>query len=175
MSKTREKKVVVTGVTRDQAEAAFADYAVADARQQQITAKMDGEITRIREKFQEELGKLQDRKDSAFDLMQTFALENKDELFSRKKSMETVHGILGFRTGNPKLKTLKGFTWGAVTNLLKEFLPAYVRTSEEPNKEKLISDRVDPEVLTLFPKVGIYVDQDETFFVEPKKEEIIAE
>lgn len=175
MSKTREKKVVVTGVSREMAEASFAEYADADARQQRITAKMDVEITRIREKYQDELSKLQERKDSAFEVMQTFAMENKDELFAKKKSLDTVHGVFGFRTGTPKLKTRKGFTWGAVTNLLKEFLPGYVRVSEEPAKDRLLSDREVPEVVELFPKVGIYVDQDETFFVEPKKEEITSE
>jgi phage host-nuclease inhibitor protein Gam len=85
--------------------------------------------------------------------------------------MEMVHGVIGFRTGTPKLKTLKGFTWGAVTNLLKEFLPSYVRVSEEPAKDRLLADREVPETASLFPKVGIFVDQDETFYVEPKKEE----
>ena len=172
MSKTREKKVVVTGVSRETADVSFADYADADARQQRITAKMDVDITKIREKYQDELAKLQERKDNAFDLMQTYAMENKAELFSKKKSMETVHGTFGFRTGTPTLKTRKGFTWGAVTNLLKEFMPTYVRVKDEPAKDKLIADRDIPEVSDLFPKVGIFVDQDETFFVEPKKEEL---
>jgi phage host-nuclease inhibitor protein Gam len=91
-------------------------------------------------------------------------------LFTKKKSIETVHGIAGFRTGTPKLKLIKGFTWGAVTNLLKEFLPAYVRLSEEPAKDKLLADRDNPEVSDLYGKSGLYVDQDETFYVEPKKE-----
>jgi phage host-nuclease inhibitor protein Gam len=175
MSKTREKKVVVTGVTREMAETSFAEYADADARQQRITAKMDVEITRIREKYQDDLAKLQERKDKAFEVMQTFAMENKDELFTKKKSLDTVHGVLGFRTGTPTLKTRKGFTWGAVTNLLKEFLPSYVRLKEEPAKDKLISDRDVPEVAEMFVKVGVYVDQDETFYVEPKKEEIAVD
>lgn len=171
MSKTREKKVVVTGVTREMAEASFAVFADADARQQRITAKMDQEITKIRDKYQDELTKLQDKKDESFEVMQTFAMENR-ELFSKKKSIEMLHGVFGFRTGTPMLKTRKGFTWSAVTNLLKEFLPAYVRVKEEPAKDKLLSDREVPEVADLFPKVGIMVDQDETFYVEPKKEEI---
>ena len=85
--------------------------------------------------------------------------------------MESVHGVIGFRTGTPKLKTLKGFTWGAVTNLLKEFLPAYVRVTEEPAKDKLLADRDNEEVSGMFTRVGIAVAQDETFYVEPKKEE----
>ena len=170
--KTREKKVVVSGITREQAEEAFAAYAHADARQQQLTAKMDVEITRIREKFQDALNDLQEVKDKAFDTMQAFGVENQAALFSKKKSLEMVHGLIGFRTGTPKLKTLKGFTWGAVTNLLKEFLPTYVRTSEEPSKDKLIAERDQPEVAEYLGKCGIYVDQDETFYVEPKKEDL---
>lgn len=171
MAKTREKKTVYSGITSEQMEQAFAEYAKADARMQKINATMDVEMTRIREKWQEELAKLQEQKDSSFDVMQAYAMENRDELFAKKKSMETVHGTLGFRTGTPKLKTLKGFTWGAVTNLLTEFLPGYVRTVVEPAKDKLLADRDDEQTAALFPKVVITVVQDETFYVEPKKEE----
>ena len=166
----REKKVVHSGVSMEQMETAFGEYAVADAKLAKINATIDVQMTAIREKYADDISKLNDTKDKAFDIMQTFATENKDELFARKKSIESVHGTIGFRTGTPKLKTLKGFTWGAVTNLLKEFLPAYVRISEEPNKDRLLSDRGDEEVAALFPKVGIAVTQDETFYVEPKKE-----
>lgn len=165
---------MVTGVTREMAEASFAVFADSDAKQQRITAKMDQEITKIREKYQEELGKLQDKKDESFEVMQTFAMENAD-LFSKKKSMEFLHGIIGFRTGTPKLKPLKGFTWPAVTKMLSEFMPDYVRKVEEPNKEKLIADRELPEINQLFTKVGISIVQDETFYVEPKKEEVAME
>ena len=153
-------------------EQAFADYAKADARQQKITAEMDVAMTKIREKWQDELAKLAEAKDNAFDIMQAYAMENREALFSKRKSLETTHGTLGFRTGTPKLKTLKGFTWASVLNLLKEFLPGYVRTIEEPAKDKLLADRDDEETAALFPKVGIAVVQDETFYVEPKKEDM---
>lgn len=166
----REKKTVHTGVSTEQMETAFGDYAVADAKLQKINATIDVQVTNIREKYADEISRLSDTKEKAFDVMQAFALENKDELFAKKKSLESVHGVIGFRTGTPKLKTLKGFTWGAVTNLLKEFLPAYVRTTEEPAKDKLLADRDDEKTAALFTKVGITVVQDETFYVEPKKE-----
>ena len=102
--------------------------------------------------------------------MQAYAVENKEELFARKKSVESAHGVFGFRTGTPKLKNLKGFTWAAVTNLCKELLPSYIRTSEELAKDKLLADRELPEVAEYFPKIGVQVVQDETFYVEPKKE-----
>lgn len=166
----RTKKTVMSGISREQAEQAFADFAAADARCQNLTSKMDIEITRIREKYADRLAELDAKKSEAFDLMQAYALENKDELFSKKKSVESAHGVFGFRTGTPKLKNLKGFTWAAVTNLVKELLPSYIRTSEELAKDKLLADRDVPEVAGYFPKIGVQVVQEETFYVEPKKE-----
>ena len=171
MAKTRQTKKLHSNINREDAEQAFAEYASADAEVQKLTAQMDIQITKIREKYQDKLAELQEVKEQAFDKMQTFATENRDQ-FGNRKSMEMAHGVLGFRTGTPKLKTLKGFTWPSVLNLLKEYLPTYIRVAEEPAKDRLLADREDPEVSAKFTKVGIYVDQDETFFVEPKKEEI---
>jgi len=170
MMKTREKKKVHSGLTAEQMEDAFASYAVADAKLQKLTATMDEQITKIREKYSSEIEELQETKDKAFEMVQAYATENKADLFLKKKSLDSVHGTLGFRLGTPKIKTLKGFTWPAVTILLKEYLPAYVRTVDEPSKDKLIADRDDEEVSKLFPKVGIAIAQDETFFIELKKE-----
>lgn len=167
----REKKVVLNEITQDEMETAMADYAAADAEIAKINAAMDLKFTEIRERYAQRLSALQERKEKAFDVVQAFAEENKNSLFAKKKSMETSQGVIGFRIGTPKLKTLRGFTWGAVLNMLKEFLPGYVRISEEPAKDKLLADRENPEVAPLFPRVGIYVDQDETFFIELKKED----
>ena len=92
-----------------------------------------------------------------------------------------AHGVIGFRTGTPKLKTLKGFTWASALQLVKEFLPSYVRKTEDVAKDKLLADR-DMEVKVKdgedkvklsheMARCGIQVVQDETFYVEPKKEE----
>lgn len=167
----RIKKTVHTGITRDEAEKAFAEFAQADAKVRSIGAKMDLEMTKIREKYADQLAELEEVKEKNFDIVQTYALENKEELFCKRKSVESAHGVFGFRTGTPKLKTLKGFTWGAVVNLCKEFLPEYVRTTFEVAKDKLLADRDKEEVNQHFEKVGIQVAQDETFYLEPKKED----
>jgi phage host-nuclease inhibitor protein Gam len=169
----REKKVVHAGVTREQMETAFGEYAVADAKLDKINATIDVQVTAIREKYADEISRLGEVKEKAFDVMQAFALANKDELFAKKKSVESTHGVIGFRIGTPKLKTLKGYTWGASTKLLLEYLPGYVRVIEEPAKDKLLADRDVEDVAKLFPKVGIFVAQDETFYVEPKKENAV--
>jgi phage host-nuclease inhibitor protein Gam len=171
MAKTREKKIVIKGVTSELMEESFGLFAYADAKIQGINAAMDVAFTEIRDRYADELLKWQKQKDENFDVLQTYASENRDALFSKRKSMETAHGVFGFRTGTPKLKPRKGFTWGAILELLKEFNPSYVRKTEEVAKDKLLADRESEGVPELMQKAGIKVEQDETFFVEPKKEE----
>lgn len=166
----RVKKTVVSGITREQMEEAFGRFASADAEVQSINAGMDKQFVAIREKHADRLAELEQQKAEAFEIMQVYATENREELFSKRKSIETTHGTLGFRTGQPKLKTKKGFTWAAVLEVLKEFGKNYVRTVEEPAKDKLLADREDEECKKIMDKCGILVAQDETFYVEPKKE-----
>lgn len=173
----RQKKTVISGVSKDAAEEAFATYAKASAERAKINAEIELKCAQIREKQQDRLNQLQATQDEAFDTLQTFALENQAELFSRKKSLEMVHGTIGFRTGTPKLKTLKGFTWASALTLVKEFLPGYVRTTEEIAKDKMLAEREkdvikpgDP-LAEVMVKCGISVVQDESFYVEPKSEE----
>lgn len=167
----RTKKVIHSGITSEQMETAFSEYAAADARLAKINATMDEQFTRIREKYADDVSRLTETKDKNFEVVQAFAMENREELFAKKKSMDGAHGTFGFRTGTPKLKTLRGFTWASALNLIKAFLPDYVRISEEPAKDKLLADRELPEVAAEMEKCGIEVVQDETFYIELKKEE----
>jgi len=168
----REKKPLLTVPTANELEQVLGEYAALDARKEKMQAKMDEEITRIRDKYSEELGTINEKREEKFMKIQLYA-ENNRSLFDKKRSLESAHGTFGFRVGMPKLKTLKGFTWASVTKLLMEFLPAYVRKVEEPAKDKLLADRDKTEMTVLFPKCGFTVVQDETFFIDLKKEETI--
>lgn len=167
----RTKKVIHTGITSEQMEMAFSEYATADARLAKINAELDVQITNLREKRADEIAQLTEQKDKNFEIVQAYALANRDELFSKKKSIDGTHGTFGFRTGTPRLKTLRGITWAASLKLIKAFLPDYVRVKEEPAKDMLIADREIPEVASKLQDCGIEVVQDETFFIELKKEE----
>ena len=182
---TRQKKTVITGVTREAADEAFATYAKADASINKINAEIELQCAKIREKHQSELTQLTVERDKAFDTLQSFATENQAELFTKKKSLDMAHGTIGFRTGTPKLKTLKSFTWSAALELVKTFLPSYVRQTVDLAKDRLLADReleaveVSEDGMTKKPmpmseamkKCGLQVIQDETFYVEPKSEE----
>ena len=183
----RQKKTIISGVTREAADEAFATYAKSDAQIQKINAEIELQCAKIREKYADKLAALGDDRDKAFDVLQSFATENQAELFTKKKSLDMAHGTIGFRTGTPKLKTLKGFTWASALELAKQFLPGFIRTTSELAKDKLLAER-DSEHIAFYPsgsagdsvltepsvamsKCGIHVVQDETFYVEPKKEE----
>jgi phage host-nuclease inhibitor protein Gam len=170
----REKKTIISGVSRETADEAFALFAKADAQTAKITADIELQCAKIREKYAEKLADLEGQKAMAFDTLQAYASENKGSLFTKKKSLDMVHGTIGFRTGTPKLKTLKGFTWASALQLVREFLPSYIRTTEEITKDKLLADRDIEGMADDMSRCGIQVVQDETFFVEPKKEETAA-
>ena len=138
---TRQKKTLIQGITAEQANDAFAQYAKADAQINKINADIELQCAKIRQKRADELTRLDTEREKAFDTLQAYAVENQAELFTKKKSLDMAHGTIGFRTGTPKLKTLKGFTWASALNLVREFLPSFVRTTEEIAKDKLLADR----------------------------------
>lgn len=191
----RKKKTIIVGVTREQADDAFASYAKSDAQIQKINAEIDLQCAKIREKHADRLSVLTIERDAAFDILQNFATENQSKLFSKKKSMDMAHGTIGFRTGTPKLKTLKGFTWASALTMVKKLLPGYIRQTEEIAKDKLLADRERDLDLIEFPllnsdgadidgqtgtgiksmrsamaECGLEVVQDEAFYVEISKQ-----
>lgn len=68
MAKTRVKKVVISGITSEQAEIAFSEFATADAKVQNIQSKMDMEITRIRDKYADVLAEQQAIREKNFEI-----------------------------------------------------------------------------------------------------------
>lgn len=168
---TRQKKTIITGVTREAAEEAFAQYAKAEAQSAKIAADVELQCAKIREKYAPRLAELSGEKERAFDVLQSFAAENQAALFVKKKSLDMTHGTIGFRTGTPKLKTLRGFTWASALQLVREFMPAYIRQTEEIAKDKLLADRDTEQMSEQMAKCGMQVVQDETFYVDPKKED----
>ena len=170
---TRQKKKVLSGITTEAAEQAFAEYSKAVSSIKKIEAEIELKCTKIREAYSEQLDTHRETKNEGFEVLQAYANENKKQ-FEKKKSVELAHGIIGFRTGTHKLEKLKGFTWDAVKELVKKHLPDYIRTKEEINKEGLIAERGNKEVNKQFSKCGIEVGQDETFYVEPKEESVPA-
>ena len=166
---TRVKKPVMTVKTIEDAEGAMAEYSIADAKIRKINAKMDEQITAIRQKYADEIQEQISKRDNHLDDLHLFA-ESNPQLFEKKKSLELTHGVLGFRTGQPKLKLAKKMNWQGVLELLKLKAKDYVRTVDEVAKDKLLADREEPATKLILKEVGVEVAQDETFYIEPKQE-----
>ena len=198
MGTKREKKKVLAGVTREQADEAFAAYAKASAEYDKLSADLELKAAQLREKYADRLSGLGAEGEERVGRMQAWATEHRSELFGKRKSLDTVHGTLGFRTGTPKLKTTKGFTWAIALEKVKQYLPQYIRTTEEVAKDKLLADRdlqrvamhalpegtSDIEAALFYEEGGIrhtgmshamslcglQVVQEESFYVELKQE-----
>jgi phage host-nuclease inhibitor protein Gam len=77
--------------------------------------------------------------------------------------------VIGFRTGTPAVRFLKGWTETMVLSVLgmaQELRDRYVRTIVEINKAAIIEDRegLGADKLNAF---GLKVTQSETFYCEP--------
>lgn len=137
-------------------------------QQRALTNTLDTQIKAARERFEEPLAALAKSLDEKMAVAQDWAEANPAD-FGKLKSVEMVHGTVGWRTGQPALKTLAGWTWDRVLEKLKT-LPAmldFIRLKEEVNKAAILDAResLTPDALRA---LGVRVVQEEAFFVEPK-------
>ena len=83
-----------------------------------------------------------------------------------------THGAIGWRLGNPAIRLKPRVKAEQALAMVKERLPAYVRTVEELDKAGLLAavagKALDAEDLAA---CGLRVAQTERFFCEPKTEE----
>lgn len=139
----------------------------------QTEANMEKKIQKVRESYQEDIYTQQSIIMEATAKLKAFAEHNREELFTKKKSMETPHGRIGFRIGQWKVGYEKGFSKKAL-GLIQELKLPFIRTKEEIDKDKILTVREDEEQMKQLALCGIKVTQDETFFAEPKEETITA-
>ena len=165
---TNRVKIKITApATREAMESLVGDIAALKLEEQRLKNEMDAQLQVVRENYE---GRLADNNDQLAARM-PHALawaEAHAEEFGGKKSLELLHGVIGWRTNPPSLKPLKGWTWATVLDKIKS-LPAmiqYVRTKEEVAKDTILADR---EVLGDGLRViGCRVVQEDEFFIEPK-------
>jgi phage host-nuclease inhibitor protein Gam len=147
--------------TRADAETLLGEIAADTATLNALRAELDGEVTAVRQKYEGRIDALAKQLEQKSGLLQQWA-EASPEEFAERKSIDFLHGRLGFRTGNPKLKTLAGWTFDRVLGVIDAL---FVRVKRDLDKETILS------AYAALRAVGLRVVQEETFFVEPKLEE----
>jgi len=155
-------------------------YAITDLRKTALEAGLNSELAEIREQYETrlqearntyapELHALTSHMEMLGASLLVWANNNK-HAFTKVKSMDIVHAIIGFRIGQPALKMLSKWTWAKVLVAVKARFIAdlYVRTREEVDREAILQDRV--KLKDDLSALGLKVHQKEDFFVEVKKE-----
>jgi len=165
--KTRIKIKIQTPATREEAEAVMNELALAENNKRTLAAKLDREILAAQERVAPALARCDEvvREKSA--ALKAWAEAN-PQLFAKRKSVDLLAGTLGFRTGTPKLALLsRAWNWDTVTEAVGHFLPNFIRSKPEVDKEAILAQREEEAIKFILPKCGLKVTQGESFFVEP--------
>ena len=156
--------------TRAEVEHVVREACLASARLDEVVARMNEAVALAKEPFEAEIASLK----AGYDALEEIALEwakAHPEEFATAKSVAMVHGTIGFRLGQPSLKTLKGVTWDTVLRVLRDTMPAFVRRTEEVDKEALIAARRDLGDENL-RTIGVRVAQKERCYLEVNKDSL---
>jgi phage host-nuclease inhibitor protein Gam len=155
---------------------AGADEALAEIRQEeQFVAAREadkaGELQGIQAHYDGVIQPALQRRDALAKALEEFVGFRRGEL-GPGKSRDLNHGRVGFRLGQPALKTLARWTWAKVLEcLIHQRARTYIRVRHEVDREALIRSGLDNEALKGF---GVRVAQEERFYYELVERETVS-
>ena len=156
--------------TLDDVERLLGELAICDATRRRALAEMDAEIKTVRDRYAATLDAEEARHAALAEEIASWAELHK-EAFGEKRSLVLTHGAIGWRLGNPAIRLKPRVKAEQALQMVKEKLPAYVRTVEELDKAGLLAavagKALDAEDLAA---CGLRVAQTERFYCEPKTE-----
>jgi phage host-nuclease inhibitor protein Gam len=174
---TNRIKLPAMILSRMRAEEILGEIAVLKLEEREQKNALDRQLTAARERYEEPLSTLGKQIEEKTAVLERWAEQNPEEFARGRKSIEMIHGLLGYRTGTPKLKLLRGCSWDSVLLIVKNLakFAGFVRVKEEVNKEAILAaasaSRINDDELK---QIGVKVVQEEAFFVEPKLEDQVA-
>ncbi len=165
----RTKKKIVTPPAKSELTDIMKQFAEASSHIKALEAEEELQMLELRKAFEEKSRYLIEQRQTAIEKLEAFGLQNRDELFSEKRSMELMHGVIGFRTGTPKVSKPRATTWNKVIEALSENRSEFLRTKKEVDKDKILANRTNEELMSQLNQLGIQVVQEETFFISLKE------
>ena len=103
--KTRTtKRLVTTIASRDDLETALGKYAAAVIEGDSLQAEIDEKVNAVRAGYEERAAEIGARADRLYADIQNYLALNPSEIPDGRKSLELLHGTVGYRTGNPTVK-----------------------------------------------------------------------
>lgn len=150
-----------------QCEGALAEMAAIDRKLSAIENEMREAVDGAKAKASQLAGPLQARRKELSDAVTVYGKLNRQELFTRSKSLDLGFGVIGFRAST-KIVQMRGVTAEMTLERLHQYnLSDGIRTKEEINKEAALG--WPDERLEL---VGLKRQQADTFFIEINKEKV---
>ena len=173
MSKNRIKLTPSAITTREEAEAAMNELATWANTKRKFVANLDAKILAAQEAAAPDIATCELEIKRCAAALREWAEANPQE-FGKRKSIEFVSGLLGFRTGTPKVSLLsRAWNWDKVLAAIAERGFQFLRVKEEVDKDSILafhtgsSDKAEVEAKVLRP-IGVKIVQEEAFYVEPK-------
>ena len=169
MSKQRIKIKLPIITDRHEAEAVMNEVANATNNRRKFIADADALKLKIDEKYALSIAACDEVIKSKSDALRAWAEANPDAFQKGRKSIEFASGILGFRTGTPKLALLnRSWTWDKVLERLKTNFPNFIRIKREVDKDAVLAFAVATSpTADAITSNGMKVVQEESFYVEP--------
>ncbi len=165
----RIKKRIVVAPSKEEVSEVMRSFAEASSKIKELEAREELQLLEVRKTYSEKAETFLEQRQKAMEKLEAFGIHNKDEFFQKKKSMDLHHGVIGFRTGTPKVSKPRSITWNKIIESLNENKSQFLRTRIEVDKDKIIASRDDQQVMHELAEVGVSVVQDETFFITIKE------
>ena len=158
---------------RAELETAMGGYAKEVIETDRLTVEMEERIRVIRAEYEPRIAACCEAGDALFEALHAWADTHPEE-FGGKKSLELLHGTLGFRTCPPAVRLVKGVRVQDAIDRINDFGPVdsgWIRMKEEIDKERILADVSAGTVeAPALKRYGLYVDQGETFYTDVKRE-----
>jgi phage host-nuclease inhibitor protein Gam len=158
---------------REELETVLGEYAKLCIQKEQQTLEMEEKINAIRKRYETELTELTEKAEAFFGDIQAWATLNQAE-FETRKSLELIHGVVGFRTCPAAVKQVGGVKVEHTLDMMKQnpgFKP-FLREKTELDKEAILAafGMKQEGLIANLAAVGLKIEQKENFFIELKTE-----
>lgn len=175
--KRKTKTISSTIEDREGLERRVGEYASASAKLAELEAEMNLKLADVRKEFEERISGLSDETGSLFEDIQAYCSLHPEEFTNGKKSIDLLHGTVGFRTGMPRLTMPRGAKEEDIcANMLS--LPSverFVRRTYVIDRAAVISiltAQTTEESCRVLASLGFKVSQAERFYIDPNFDEV---
>ena len=156
---------------REELETVLGEYARLEIEKEQKTLEMEEKINAIRKLYETQLTELTEKAEAFFGDIQAYATLNQAE-FETRKSVELIHGVVGFRTCPPAVKQVGGVKAEHTIDMMKQnpgFKP-FLREKVELDKDAILAafGMKQEGLIANLAAVGLKIEQKENFFIELK-------